>query len=102
MSIAHTSLIEEVVEFQDLLIAYATGGGVSDAEYQDRRLNLVNNPTTRNRLPDFVRQSRELRQFGHLSERIYQERRELLVLLEEIEARRVVLGRCPPLAVSGA
>ena len=56
-------LLEKVETFQNLLISYATGGQVTDAEYRSLREQLVAEPQLKEILPRFVPTNRDFNQF---------------------------------------
>jgi len=86
---------ERAEYLQNILVAYATGGPCNSADYSDLRRNFLDNPTTRDLVPEFVRTSRDLEQFwqfikikkkfDHYAERrqfLWDEFRPLLEFLE--------------------
>lgn len=78
---ANQDLLEKVETFQNLLISYATGGQVTDAEFRSLRDELLENPNLSGSLPRFVRTCRDLKQFwGFIKKKseTYQGRREFL------------------------
>lgn len=54
---------EHAEHLQRLLVCKATGERVSDDEYFEFRQRFINNPSTKDLLPQFVRTSRDLAQF---------------------------------------
>ena len=74
-------LSERVEAFQNLLISYATGGDVTEAEFKRAREELLAEPSVKDRLPRLVRTCRDLKQFwGFIKSKSgkYQGRREYL------------------------
>jgi hypothetical protein len=78
---------------QNLLVAYATDGAASNADYSALRRDFLDNPTIRDLVPTFVRTCRDLAQFwqfikkkfAHYAERrqfLWDEFRPLLEFLE--------------------
>jgi len=88
-------LLEKIETFQNLLLSYATGGQVTEEEFEYRRTELLNESGLKARLPRFVRTCRDLRQFWAFIKQkspTYQGRREYLwgefnPLLEELEGK---------------
>jgi hypothetical protein len=74
------SLKEAAMALENLLVSYATGGPERDADYQALRDRLMSDADRRRSLPEFVRTSRNLRQFWSYIKKweTYQERREEL------------------------
>ncbi len=71
----------KVETLQNMLISYATGGTVTEDEYRQLRLELLDEPILRDRLPRFVHTCRDLRQFWPFIQGIspnYRGRREYL------------------------
>ncbi len=76
-----SALLEKVESLQNMLVSWATGGGVDDDEYKKLREELLQEPSIAKKLPGFLRTCRDTFQFwtfikarfGH-----YQERREFL------------------------
>lgn len=58
------TLRESVESLQNILIARATGGTADDAGYRALREELIGEPSLRDRLPSFVRSSRDLSQLS--------------------------------------
>ena len=50
-------------KLQNLLLNFATGDVPQDTEYQELRQYFLGNPTTKQLLPSWVRQNRDLSQF---------------------------------------
>jgi hypothetical protein len=74
-------ILEKLESFQNLLISYATGGQVEEADFQQLRKQLISIQFLRDRLPRFVRTCRDLKQFWgfiKLKSSTYQGRREYL------------------------
>src|ERR1700730_17296824 len=63
---ATQEILKKVIALQDGLIAYATGKGFKDAEYQDLRRELLATVGLKGRLPPFIRETRDLSQFWPL------------------------------------
>jgi hypothetical protein len=65
MSSPPNPLLAKIIELQDGLVSRATGGGFpgEDARYQELRAELMRTPQLSGRLPDFVRNNRDLFQF---------------------------------------
>lgn len=57
------TIIERAVMMEGILIAAATGGSADNHVYEHLRREFVNDPTTRNLLPQFVRTYRNLSAF---------------------------------------
>ncbi len=72
-------IVDTAVALENLLVSYATGGTERDADYQALRDRLMVD-STRPKLPEFVRKSRNLRQFwSHIKQwPTYEERRQEL------------------------
>lgn len=74
-------LFEKVESLQNLLISRATGGEAYDAQYNNLRSVLINNPLLSDKLPRFVRTCFGLNQFWNFIKNkfgTYRERREYL------------------------
>lgn len=72
---------EKCQALQNTLVAYATGAGGDDAEYQALRQEFLANQNTKSLLPDFVRTCRTLDQFWPFIKKkfpTYAERREYI------------------------
>ncbi|SRR6266851_4315549 len=65
MSSPPNPILTKIIELQDGLVSQATGGGFvgEDARYQELRAELMRIPQLSGRLPDFVRNNRNLFQF---------------------------------------
>jgi hypothetical protein len=65
MSSPSNPILAKVIELQDGLVSRATGGGFpgEDPRYQELRAELLRLPQLSGRLPDFVRNNRDLFQF---------------------------------------
>lgn len=65
MSSSPNSILAKVIELQDGLVSRATGGGFpgEDQRYQELRAELLRRPQLSGKLPDFVRDNRDLFQF---------------------------------------
>jgi hypothetical protein len=63
---ASQEILKKVIALQDGLIAYATGKGFEDTEYQYLRRELLSDVRLRGWLPPFVRDTRDLSQFWQL------------------------------------
>lgn len=96
----NSELFEAVEAFQNLIITYATGGSVTEAEFKESREALMSRPGLAERLPRFVRTHRDLRQlWGHMTQQSsnYKGRREYVwaefgPLLEELEQAHAAPG----------
>lgn len=60
---SNEGLLDKIKAFQELLIDYSTGGDVEEEEYERLRDDILSNPKTKEKLPDFVQKCRSLRQF---------------------------------------
>lgn len=96
-----TTDYERAEHLQNLLISHATGGASSDSDYSTLRRHFLDQPSTKDLVPRFVRTSRDLAQFwqfikakfAHYAERrqfLWDEFRPLLEFLER--------GATPPSA----
>jgi hypothetical protein len=89
-------LFEKVESLQNVVISIATGGQATEREYQQLRMELIDLPTVRSRLPRFVRTNRDLKQlWGHMKQKsaTYQGRRDYIwsefgPLLADLEVGR--------------
>jgi hypothetical protein len=65
MSTQPNSILAKIIELQDGLVSHATGGAFpgEDARYQELRAELLRLPQLSGRLPNFVRNNRDLFQF---------------------------------------
>lgn len=90
----HDDVLKKLGILQELLISRATGGRADDQTYISLRRELMADPLTKGRLPEFVRRCGNLEhfwafikpKFGSYAERrrfIWDEFRPLVVLLEE-------------------
>src|SRR5260370_15231463 len=57
---ATRKILQKAIALQDGLIAYATGQQFEDTEYQDLRRDLLANVELKEKLPQFVRETRDL------------------------------------------
>jgi Abortive infection C-terminus len=57
------ALAVKVEEMQNMLLVFATGGGIEDAQYRALRGELLGNPIIEDRLPGFLRSCRDSSQF---------------------------------------
>ncbi len=63
---ATRKILQKAIALQDGLIAYATGQQFEDTEYQDLRRDLLANVELKEKLPQFVRETRDLAKFWPL------------------------------------
>jgi len=99
MSMTQQSLLSELKELQDGLVSYSTGSGFEgdDERFQVLRADLLQAPSLKAKLPDFIRDNRNLFQFWEFikhSFRHYAERRRFLwdsfaPLIEFLEAENL-------------
>lgn len=94
-----TAETERAVFLQNALIAEATGGSAQDSDYTMLRRHFMDDPSTKDLLPSFVRTCRDLSSFWgwiKYERKTYAERRQLIwsafaPLLDHLEGR----GRAP-------